>query len=450
MNLFEFITHDENNNTIYYDDKCIQLDTLSKIGFGRKICSVTFENNQNLGYKIKIPKNISSKLYFPNLKFKLKVYIQDDTLYIGPLIGIFTAGFADSDIRPIGDRSLFFSKLLSSQDVVGCAAYIFGAHSIDWGNCLIEGYVYDRNGWMIIKIPFPNVVYDRLPNRKTENHRLLQRVKDRFTIDYKIPWFNPGFFNKGEINSFLEKIDSVKRYLPSTIKHPTLKQIDELLDLFPALYLKPENGSLGNGVIKLWYSNEEQAYYCKYSDEEKNNVKKFDNLETLITVCIKDRSLSRYIVQQSISLIRENKQPIDFRVHTNKDEKGEWLVTAIAAKIAGKGSPTTHIKNGGYVKTIDELNISPEKKLKYEDMLISVSLLISRELDKKFEGLIGELGFDLGIDVTDDVWFFEANSKPGRSIFHHPKLLKNDNLTRECSLLYATYLAEKSFSNHLW
>ncbi|MDF2608485.1 MAG: yheD [Bacillales bacterium] len=90
------------------------------------------------------------------------------------------------------------------------------------------------------------------------------------------------------------------------------------------------------------------------------------------------------------------------------------------------------------------------KKLKYEDMLISVSLLISKELDNKFEGLIGELGFDLGIDVNDDVWFFEANSKPGRSIFHHPKLLKNDNLTRECSLLYASYLAEKSFSNHLW
>ncbi|MDF2608487.1 MAG: hypothetical protein K0S34_2689 [Bacillales bacterium] len=43
MNLFEFTIHDENNDTIYYDHKYIQLDSLNKIGFGRKISSVIFE-----------------------------------------------------------------------------------------------------------------------------------------------------------------------------------------------------------------------------------------------------------------------------------------------------------------------------------------------------------------------------------------------------------------------
>ncbi|MEK1830725.1 YheC/YheD family protein [Priestia megaterium] len=39
-------------------------------------------------------------------------------------------------------------------------------------------------------------------------------------------------------------------------------------------------------------------------------------------------------------------------------------------------------------------------------------------LEQELNGLIGELGFDFGVDYQGNVWLFEANSKPGRSIFH--------------------------------
>jgi len=60
------------------------------------------------------------------------------------------------------------------------------------------------------------------------------------------------------------------------------------------------------------------------------------------------------------------------------------------------------------------------------------------------EGIIGEIGYDFGIDTNGDIWLFEANSKPGRSIFKHPDLKEFDVLTRKLSLSFAVFLTEKA------
>ena len=58
-------------------------------------------------------------------------------------------------------------------------------------------------------------------------------------------------------------------------------------------------------------------------------------------------------------------------------------------------------------------------------------------IEKHLDGIIGEIGFDFGIDTNGNVWLFEANSKPGRSIFSHPGLKDSDVLTRKLTLSYA-------------
>lgn len=119
-------------------------------------------------------------------------------------------------------------------------------------------------------------------------------------------------------------------------------------------------------------------------------------------------------------------------------------MTAIAAKIAGAGSVTTHLNNGGTVKAMEELL---DTDLKSEEMITKLSkasLQISKALEKQMEGYIGEIGFDLGLDRKGRVWLFEANAKPGRSIFKHPSLRKFDLETRRKSLEYAVYLMEQN------
>ena len=110
------------------------------------------------------------------------------------------------------------------------------------------------------------------------------------------------------------------------------------------------------------YDKQDHAYYCRYKNEEhQNKLQRFSSLEAMMNYVFRNRPLENLIVQQGIPLIRFEKRPVDFRVHSNKDSQGNWQVTAIAAKIAGSGSVTTHIKNGGSVKTLSELFDDHEK-----------------------------------------------------------------------------------------
>ncbi|EOR25090.1 hypothetical protein A499_06170 [Niallia nealsonii AAU1] len=122
-------------------------------------------------------------------------------------------------------------------------------------------------------------------------------------------------------------------------------------------------------------------------------------------------------------------------------------MTAIAAKIAGAGSVTTHLNNGGTVKAIEELADTELQSDEMINKLTKAALQLSKALENQMEGYIGEIGFDLGLDRKGRVWLFEANAKPGRSIFKHPSLRKFDLETRRKSLEYAVYLMDQSIKS---
>ena len=115
----------------------------------------------------------------------------------------------------------------------------------------------------------------------------------------------------------------------------------------------------------------------------------------------------------------------------------------LAAKIAGPGSVTTHTRSGGEIKTIAEIFQQEECHL-YTEKLENAALLLSKSIANNMEGIIAEIGFDLGIDKHGDIWLFEANSKPGRSIFSHPELKEFDQLSCKLSMAFAVFLTEQS------
>lgn len=433
------ITKQENGKV--YIPKTFEIKTpIKHIFFGTSSseCEVVQTDKQ----EIKISEDIFTELNIP-YKSTTQVIIHEDNLHIGPLVGIFTAGFSESMIRPIGERTLFFAKLLAQEKAVGAYVFIFGAKHIDWDKGTIEGLFHSHNGWETIEIPFPNVVYDRLPNRRTEKHKTLSEIKERLHHEYLIPWFNPGFFNKWEIHQLLEGDHRVATYLPETHKSPTFSLIERMLSKYQHVYIKPANGSLGLGIYQILFDRESQSYYCRFRDEDGNNrLQRFSSIESFFNTHFRNKRLEHYIVQQGIHLLRSDHKTIDFRIHTNKDENGIWQVSVIAGKIAGRGSVTTHLNNGGVVRTLTEIFPDVEECKNMTDSLTQAALLISEVLDSRQKGNIGELGFDLGVDKNGSVWLFEANSKPGRSIFSHPKLRKYDKLSSRLPLQYAVYLTE--------
>lgn len=435
-------------NKIYYPADLKEGSVISKVAFGSKSLEVECLPHPLGRKELWMGEDIQRELHLPKFDIKLHLFIKDQTLFIGPLIGIFTSGFTPFLLRPIGERSLFFSKLLSVKNRVGVLPFVFGEQHIDWDSGLIKGYFYGEEGWQQFDVPFPNVIYDRLPNRKSEKTTEYFRIKDRLQQEYLIPWYNPGFFNKLDIFERLQQDDLASGYLPETYPFSSLSLIERMLADYGQVFVKPIHGSLGLGIHQILYDRVEGNYYCRYRDRKgENKLRRFDTLEALMRNIFSGKKLSRMIVQQGIRLLRIDQRQVDFRVHTNKDANGDWKVSAIAAKVAGPGSVTTHLNNGGVIKTMEELFDNKTDCLLYKRKLEDAALNLSKALERNMEGILAEIGFDFGIDRKGNLWLFEANSKPGRSIFKHPQMKEFDLLTREFSLAFAVFLTEQALSN---
>ncbi|MEH7333652.1 YheC/YheD family protein [Neobacillus drentensis] len=433
-----------NQLIVFCPPSLIKEKTIKRIAFGSKSMEVDFRPHPDKNDRIVISKEIQKAIHFPSFSIPLHIFLEKEILYIGPLVGIFTAGFTQIPEQPIGERTLFFSKLLSVNKEVGAIAYLFGEQHIDWERGIIEGVFFHDSSWHHFEVPFPNVIYDRLPNRRSEGNPKLIKVKNRLQKECLIPWYNPGFFNKLDIYERLQQDGSVEAYLPESHPLTSFSLVERMLSNYGHVYIKPKNGSLGLGVHQIIFDKSTSEYFCRYQDDQGiNRLRKFSSLERLFQSVFGNKSLEKMLVQQGIHLQRHDSRSIDFRVHTNKDDSGTWHVTAIAAKIAGAGSVTTHTRSGGAIKTIEEIFPKDECEL-FTKKLSNAALLLSKAIDKNISGIIGEIGFDLGIDRNGEVWLFEANSKPGRSIFSHPELKPFDLLTRRLSLAFAVFLTEQS------
>jgi hypothetical protein len=407
---------------------------IKRIAYGTKMvsCQIRFHEKPTL----LISQDLATALFFPKSKVNLHLFVKDHVLYIGPLVGIFTAGFTSSMLRPVAQRSLFFAKLLTSAKEKGCSAFIFRHSDLDFTEGTVTGYFYGRNGWIKHKVPFPNVIYDRLPNRELEKDNTLLKVKEKLQKDYDIPWFNPTFFNKWDTYQSLGKLES--RWLLPTRLFSTPSDLKVMLSSYGHVYVKPIHGSLGKGMFVIEATSE--GYHCESKDLGQNKV--FSSFQKLINFLKKHKLTQPYIIQKKMSLLSYNNSPFDFRVHTNRNEDGKWEVTAIAIKVSGEDAITTHLRNGGYVKRLED--VFKDRTKEVEKKITEAALTLSKHLQKTLDGTIGEIGFDFGIDTNEELYLFEANSRPGRSIFKYPILHEQDVRTRQMPYAFAIFLMKES------
>ena len=73
--------------------------------------------------------------------------------------------------------------------------------------------------------------------------------------------------------------------------------------------------------------------------------------------------------------------------------------------------------------------------------LKKASIQLADGIERNYRYPLGELGLDLGLDKDERFWMFEANAKPGRSIFKHPELKDQGILALNTMLEYCLYLS---------
>lgn len=416
------------------------------------ISRISVITNQT-GDAIFVPPPIATALALPTAPVS-RLSFQNKTLRLGPVIGILTTGFTGSSVQPFGNRTSLFKQFLTAGREDGPFFYVFTPAMVNWRDETIYGWyiryhpTLKQYVWKAERSPLPDVVYDRVPNRQSELHPSVVNCKNRLLQrQRRVHWFNQGFFNKWNIHEQLYNHPLVSGYIPETIYSPHISTLKEMLKRHQMIYLKPSGGSLGIGIVRITYDGQ-KSYYCRYYalQSQRNVLKRFASLEKLINyVFARQRTrFEKYIAQQGIRLIRYDQRPVDFRLHMHKGRNNQWQVVGIAAKVAGFGSVTTHVRTGGSVIPADELFQSiygaSGQEMRYR--LERAAKEIAVALEETSDGTLGELGMDLGLDTDHRVWMFEVNAKPGRHIFYHPRLRSSGRESARLITEYSMKLAD--------
>ena len=170
---------------VYLPGQLLAGKQISRLAFGSRAADAEFIPHRK--NKILVDAPLFEQLSIPDEDLLLHAFIDEDTLFLGPLIGVLTSGFTSYPLKPVGERSHFFAKLLAVNKTVGALPFLFGEEHVDWDSGLIKGWIYTHDTWKVTELPLPNVVYDRLPNRRAEKLAEKRQMKERLLSDYLIP-----------------------------------------------------------------------------------------------------------------------------------------------------------------------------------------------------------------------------------------------------------------------
>ncbi|MDF2813954.1 MAG: endospore coat-associated protein [Paenibacillus sp.] len=345
-----------------------------------------------------------------------------------PVLAILTMDDENEQFR--GNRSNFIDLIRTGYEM-GVSVCVVTVKDLKLRNKRIIGYLYnpESNMWTQQWIAIPHVIYNRIPFRQDESLQEVQLTLQSCLKNPHVRMFNAAFFNKWTLFEWLNKAKTTAKHIPATRKMTSSIELETLLKMYPTVYLKPIRGKAGKGIMKVHrtyrHTLRRPEFRLSVQETKGSHVFKSSTIPQLWTKVQEQMEDEEYIIQQGITLARHKRRPFDLRVLVQKNAKGEWDLTGIGARLAGRSSITTHVPRGGSIDDPAKLLASSFGSAGARRILMrakKASLAIARQIEKKSGHLLGEMSMDLGIDVGGHIWFFEANSKPMK--FDEPHIRK--------------------------
>jgi len=345
-----------------------------------------------------------------------------------PLIGILTMDDPAEMFR--GNRNNFIDIIRTGSEL-GVSVCVVTVKDLKLKHRKMIGYVFDsaKGTWSPQTIGLPHVLYNRIPLRQDEALPEVQQTLQACVRHPHIRMFNPAFFNKWSLFEWLSKGKTTAKYIPTTRKVTTLQEFDSLFKLHSSVYLKPIGGKAGKGIMKADRMSDrlgrKPEYILSVQDTKGSVVYKYPNISRRWGKIKEETGQEKSFARRATPRARHKKRPFDLRLLVQKNAKGQWDVTGVGARLAGKLSITTHVPRGGSIDDPEKLlastfGIDGAKKIIQRTR--RAALAIARQVEKKSGHMLGEMSMDMGVDIHGGIWFFEANSKPMK--FDEPHIRK--------------------------
>ncbi|GIP38266.1 endospore coat-associated protein YheD [Paenibacillus sp. J31TS4] len=359
-----------------------------------------------------------------------------------PVLAILTM---DDQTRPFRGNHVNFIDLIRTGREMGVFVVVATVRDIKLANRRINCYLYhpETKTWSQRLLPLPRVFYNRIPSRKDELQPEVQQTIRSLLRHPQTNLFNPYFFNKVSLFEWITKAKETRKFVPATKKLDSLKDLQTALRNHDTIYLKPARGKAGSGIMRIEKTNTggKPSFRISMQNDNRALVTQQGTLSGLWEQLKETIKTEDYILQQGIALASHQNRPFDLRVLMQKNGQGNWTLTGIGARVAGKRSITTHVPRGGSIDEPGRLLAASFGKDQAAVLLRRVKRAagrIAKQIEKASGHPLGEMSMDLGIDTAGHIWFFEANSRPMK--FDEPDIRQR---SLEHIIQYALYLSRQ-------
>ncbi|NQX71597.1 YheC/YheD family protein [Paenibacillus alba] len=208
----------------------------------------------------------------------------------------------------------------------------------------------------------------------------------------------------------------LRKFVPET-KIYNQTNLQQMLNKYKMVYVKPINGSFGQGVIRVEKNDK------KYLFQAGKIARSFRSFLGLYTSLNKAKLNRSYLVQQGIDLLTYQKNIFDTRIMVQKSPRKTWEATGYIGRVAHPKKIVTNFHNSGKPLPLELLLNSYLKnplKKEYIKNLQHLGYQIAKHYQKTYPRF-KEIGVDIGIDKQLKPWVLEVNTAPDPFIFNQLK-----------------------------
>ncbi|GIM47893.1 hypothetical protein DNHGIG_34420 [Collibacillus ludicampi] len=368
---------------------------------------------------ISLSSDIQKELGIPE-RIRIQMYTEEEGhIRFGPLVGILARVHVHEG-KPYGMQVAVFERLLEAAEKERLFGFIFSPEQIHWEKGVVKGWfrriLGERKMWVQERLPLPDVIYDQIISRKYEKNPRVIENKTKLLRLYQTNYFNPGFFDKWQVHTWLNKDSRMRGYLPHTILLDSREKMIRFMQEHRLVYMKPIHGSLGLGIIKIMRLQDGRY---SYQIKGKKGIAKEGIVTTpaqILSLTGTHKTGKKYVIQQGLNLLTFDNRPFDIRILMQKDQTGKWRRTKAFCRIAQRGDITSNLSTGGNALPVREVlrKICADKNelVRIQRKINHLSRMLPLVIEEQCGLSLGELGLDIGIDEDRYLWVIEVNAKP--------------------------------------
>ncbi|MCY9512586.1 YheC/YheD family endospore coat-associated protein [Paenibacillus apiarius] len=330
----------------------------------------------------------------------------------------------------------FYEEAARKLGVIPC---YFRIEDVDIRHMEVTAYVRGRGGYVKRRMPLPRVIHNRAIYFRSAAH-----ARVRALVEREVALFNQvNRYGKMTIHDLLSTDRSIAPHLPDTaIAHQA--SITAMMDRYDALILKPDNSSIGRGVMKL--ERKRSGWRTTYMVRTANRVRHWKIAETeqgsLPWSVMSKLANETYLVQQLLPLATYQQRPFDLRVSVQRDGTEEWQITGIVGKVAPPHTFLTNVAQGGTVQRFEDLAAAACPHLPYavlHQRISEFSLRVACRLSEVLPRL-ADIGLDIGVSPDGMPLFIECNGRDQRYSFREANQIETWKATYANPIAYGVSL----------